>query len=250
MSIGPANIFQLEIADYWADKRKGILRLFLTLLIGGPFILFQMPRQVQLAGLSMVLLFSCFFGSAVAFGRRHSDGRIDRLKLMALSRWSIYGDTLLVRSMMDFLRLGILLFLFLLLQGNPAHLSQMITAAGALFASILFYSILGCLLGTCLKNNPEIHLFGALGCALLGAASGIIPLPQRLLIIVDALNPWNPLKHLITRIENIIFDERVVTASLDIWPIVLLAAAVGIIFLRSLDLSPYRIGIRPKNRKR
>ena len=209
MSIGPANLFQLEMAELWADKKKGMLRLSLTLLIGCPFILFQMPLQVQLAGLSMVLIFSCFFGSAVALGRRHSEGRIDRLKIMALTRWSIYGDTLLARSIVDFLCIGILLVLFLLLNGNPPSLSFMLTTAGVLLASVLVYNILGSFLGVFLKNNSEIHLFGALGCALLGAASGILPLPARLLIIVNTLNPWNPLSHLLTRLEGIIRDESV-----------------------------------------
>ena len=249
MSIGPANLFQLEMAELWADKKKGMLRLSLTLLIGCPFILFEMPSRVQLAGLSMVLIFSCFFGSAVALGRRHSEGRIDRLKIMALSRWSIYGDTLMARSTMDFLRLGILLVLFLLLRGNSPSLSFMIATAGALLASVLAFNILGTILGTFLRNNPEIHLFGALGCALLGAASGILPLPERLLIIVDALNPWNPLSHLLTRLEWIIRAEKVTATSVDVFPILLLAAAAGVILLRSLNIRPLRFRIPLKYRK-
>ena len=249
MSIGPANLFQLEMAELWADKKKGMLRLSLTLLIGCPFILFEMPPRVQLAGLSMVLIFSCFFGSAVALGRRHSEGRIDRLKIMALSRWSIYGDTLMARSTMDFLRLGILLVLFLLLRGNSPSLSIMIATAGALLASVLAFNILGTILGTFLRNNPEIHLFGALGCALLGAASGILPLPERLLIIVDALNPWNPLSHLLTRLEGIIRAENVTATPVDVFPILLLAAAAGVILLRSLNIRPLRFRIPPKYRK-
>jgi hypothetical protein len=249
MSSGPANLFQLEMAEIWADKKKVMLRLSLTLLIGCPFILFEMPLQVQLAGLSMVLIFSCFFGSAVALGRRHSEGRIDRLKIMALSRWSIYGDTLLARSILDFLRIGILLILFLLFRGNLPTFSFVITVAGALLATVLVYSIMGSFLGTFLRNNPEIHLFGALGCALLGAASGVLPLPTRLLIIVDTLNPWNPLSHLLTKLEEIIRNGCVMATPRDVFSILLLATAAGVILLRSLNINPFLLRMQFKRGK-
>jgi hypothetical protein len=150
---------------------------------------------------------------------------------------------------MDFLRLGILLALFLLLRGNPPSLSFVITTAGALLASVLVCNILGGFLGTFLRNNPEIHLFGALGCALFGAASGILPLPARLLIIVDSLNPWNPLAHLLTKLEAFIDDKNVVATPLDVFSTLLLAATAGVILLRSLNISPFRLRIPFKKDK-
>jgi ABC-type multidrug transport system permease subunit len=193
----PANVFQLELAVNFASVRTFIMKLGFTMVLGFPFILFSMPPRVQVAGLVMIVLFICFFGAAVAFVRRRNDGIMERLKLLPIARWKILADFLLSTTAADIIQLSPLIILFILVHGSQIGLGAIVSVFGMLVFTVLFFNLLGLLLGWAMRSNPEVHLIGALATATIAFISGILPVPVRVRPVIETASRWSPL-HLLS----------------------------------------------------
>ncbi len=201
----PANLFQLELAVNFASVRNFIMKLGFTIVLGFPFILFSMPFRVQVAGLVMIVLFISFFGAAVAFVRRRKDGVMERLKLLPIARWKIVSDFLLSTTAADIIQLFPLILLFILVYGSGFGLGALVSVFGIFFFTVIFFNLLGVLLGWAMRRNPEVQLIGALTTAIIAFLSGILPVPIRLRMVVDTVSRLSPLNHLsltLARIGN------------------------------------------------
>lgn len=188
----PANLFQLELSSLIAGTRGLLLKLGVSLLLGLPFLLFDMPSAVRLAGLTAILTFTSFFGAAVGVVRRRSEGQLQRLALLPVRRSVVLLDLLLSFAALDAAQLGILLTLFLLIHAQGPTLAGVLLAAVRLLQAVILLNVLGMALGLALRSNPEVHLFGALAAAALLALSGQIPAPGRLRPALAIVSPWNP----------------------------------------------------------
>lgn len=200
----PGNIFQLEMRTAFARKRSIIMKLGFTFLLGFPFVIFAIPLKVQVAGLVMLVLFTSFFGAAVTLVRRRADGFILRLRILPIPGWVILGDFLIAGVVIDLMQMGTLLALFTLVHGSGVSPGAVILTGGLFFLAVLFLNIAGMLLGFAMKSNSEVHLVGALTLGILAFISDIIPVPGRLIPIIETTGRWSPIAAFARALERLV----------------------------------------------
>jgi ABC-type multidrug transport system permease subunit len=191
--VRPGNVFQLEMAAAVAGRRTLMIRLGFTLLLGLPFILVSMPVKIQASGLSVIIIFIAFFGSAVTFVRRKSEGHMDRLKILPVPGWRIIGDMVLAGAFIDCIQMGLLFFFLFMIYGSFMTYITILKITGLFITTLLLLNLLGILLASITKDNAEVHLFGTLGSGLLAFISGLFPVPDSLEPVVRLATAWNPL---------------------------------------------------------
>ncbi|MCF8131482.1 MAG: ABC transporter permease [Deltaproteobacteria bacterium] len=189
----PHNVFQLETAAFLANRRGLIIRLGFTALLGLPFVVIAMPLQIRLSGLSFIIIFVTFFGAAVSSVRRKREGHYERLKVLPLPLWNIQMDMMLAGALVDFIQTGFLLVLFMVFYGTSITLGAILKISGLFILTLVLFNALGMMLACLVKNNSEVHLFGALGAFILAFLSSLMPVPaaiQKWILVIDR---WNPL---------------------------------------------------------
>ncbi len=191
----PGNVFCLELAAAFADRRRIALRVGLSLLLAIPFVLIRMPARAQTAGIAMVILFTGLFGAAVSHAHLREDGRFDRLVLLPKSRSILWLDLALAATLSRLVPVAIVLIAFVVVNGSGTTAATLLVLAGLLCASLLLLALLGIGAARLAHSNAEVHLFGALVAALTAFLSGLTPLPGRLAWLADAAR-WNPLSQL------------------------------------------------------
>jgi len=188
-----SNVFQLEIAAALAGRRSMMIRLGFTWLLGLPFILVDMPLRVKVSGLSVIIIFIAFFGAAVTYVRRKTEGKLERLKILPIPGWRITGDMILAGALMDCIQMFLLLLLFFMTLDVPVTFVAVLKITGLFITSVLLFNLLGILLALTVKDNSEVHLFGVLGAILLAFLSGLFPVSERLQPMTDLAGACNPL---------------------------------------------------------
>jgi hypothetical protein len=183
----------MEILNAVSKPRTLFLRVGLTLLLGLPFVLAPMPLRVRVSGLLMLILFTGLFGAAVSRVRRRTDGRLEIVRLLPLRPAVAFLDFALAGAAVDVLQTGPLLALFFLLHAKAPSLALLVATTALFVAVALILNLAGLALGTILETNAEVHLAGALTVALLAFASGLIPAPERIRAVLEALQAMNPL---------------------------------------------------------
>jgi hypothetical protein len=191
----PGNLFRLELAAAFADRRRIVLRISISALLALPFILVDMPARVQAAGIVMVILFTSFFGAAVGHARLRADLRFDRLALLPIRRSLLWLDLVLASAMARFVPTSIVLAGYVLINGQSLTARVVVVLFGLFCGSVILLTLLGIGIGRLARNNGEVHLFGALAAVILACISGVTPLPRRLTWLAATMN-WNPIARL------------------------------------------------------
>jgi hypothetical protein len=189
----PHNVFQLETAAFLANRRGLIIRLGFTLLLGLPFVIIAMPLKIRLSGLSFIIIFVTFFGAAVSSVRRKTEGHDERLKVLPLPLWHIRMDMMLAGALVDFIQTGFLLVLFMVFYGTGITLGAILKISGLFIMTIVLFNTFGMMLACLMKNNSEVHLFGALGAFILAFLSSLMPVPAPIQNWILIIGGWNPL---------------------------------------------------------
>jgi hypothetical protein len=179
----------------FGDRRQMILRIGVSCLLALPFILVGMPPQAQAGGIVMVILFTGFFGAAVSHAHLRADGRLARLHLLPISRWTLWLDLVLSSLLMRLGPSAVVLAGFTAVNGRNVTWSGLVNLAGLLCAALLLLALLGIGTGRLARSNAEVHLFGALATGILALLSGVAPLPERLLRL-EAVTGWSPIARL------------------------------------------------------
>ena len=232
--MNPANVFQMEMAMVLAVKRRLFLRLGVTFLLGLPFVILVMPMRIRVVGLLMLLIFSGFFGAAVSFVRRRTDGHLGRLYGLPVSKWAILGDLLMAGAVVDVIQVGAVLVVYGFFHGCDMHVAFLLETIAFFVIAVLVLNLLGMGLGYCLTSNPEVHLFGAFGAGLIAFMSGLLPAPAATRGLIDTITPWNPLARLG-------FDLQGLTLGIEAGSHVALASGLtlmsfaGLLLLRAVD---------------
>lgn len=196
----PGNLFLLEMASALGDRRRLALRTGIGILLALPFIFVDMPARAKASGVTMVILFTSFFGAAVHHARLRADQRLARLHLLPTRRSVLWLD-LVLASMLG--RLGpalVVLVCFVLVNGQGLSGGDFIGVAGLLCGALLMLTLLGMAVGWLARSNGEVHLFGALVAALVALASGIMPVSDRLTWLATA-GAWNPVARLLATLS-------------------------------------------------
>jgi ABC-type multidrug transport system permease subunit len=234
--VKPANVFQLELAELLKSRRTLALKLGVTVLLGLPFVLFNMPLAAKTAGIIGLLIFTSFFGAAVALARRRADGRFRALLLLPVSRPALFLDMLLSATVLDMVQIGVVLALFAGLNGPKLSLPVLFNGLARLAQAVLLLNTLGLALGLSLRRNPEVHLAGALCTAVLLLLSGQIPVPERLERLVAPLVRVNPAARLAGVLAAVRADVMRIAPEVVVFLIVL----AGALLWRSVDWLPSR----------
>jgi len=198
----PGNLFRLQTLAALGDRRHLILRIGISFLLAMPFIFVGMPARVKAAGIVMVILFTSFFGAAVGHARLRAEMRLARLMLLPTSRAIIWLDLVLASTLSRLVPAVIVLSGFVLINGQNIVPVSIIDLFGLLCSSLILLTLLGMGTGRLARSNGEVHLFGALVCAIIAFVSGVTPLPQKLLWL-KAMVAFNPLGRLLTFLTNI-----------------------------------------------
>lgn len=222
----PSNVFEVELASSFATRRAIVLRLGLPLLLGLPFVLFEMPAEAKAAGITMLLLFLTFLGASVGHARREREGRLAALRLLPVPRWLGWSDLLLAGSVTDLCQMTPVIGLIVVMEGRGLGIGPAMGLAVPLVTTVLVLNALGMLLATCFAENAEIHLLGALGTSFLAFLSGVFPVPGRLSALVDMSARLSPVAW---------FDEHLVALlagrPTDFTSTAVVAVLPGIVFL-------------------
>ncbi|MBW7988730.1 MAG: hypothetical protein FVQ84_01730 [Planctomycetes bacterium] len=196
------NVFRLQLAAYFGDRRRIILRIGVSALLALPFIFVSMPARAQATGLVMVILFTGFFGAAVGHARLRADLRYARLALLPMSRGVLWLDLVLASALARLAPVMVVLAGFLVVSGREVTPASLIDLLGLLCASLLLLTLLGMGTGRLARSNGEVHLFGALVCAMLAFISGVTPLPEKLTWLTTT-TAWNPISRLLTALTRL-----------------------------------------------
>ncbi|MBN1362198.1 MAG: hypothetical protein JW993_16500 [Sedimentisphaerales bacterium] len=191
----PGNLFCLELAAAFADRRRLALRVGLSVLLALPFILIDMPAQAQAAGVAMVILFTGLFGAAVGHARLREDRRYERLALLPTARGTRWLDLVLASTLSRLAPTVVVLTTFVIIDGRGTAAAPLLLLSAMLCGSLLLLTLLGMLTARLAHSNAEVHLFGALAGGLLAFLSGLTPLPARMAWLAGPMN-WNPLSQL------------------------------------------------------
>ncbi len=197
----PGNVFRLQLASAFADRRRVILRVCISALLAMPFVFVAMPARVQAAGMVMVILFTSFFGAAVSHANLRSDSRLTRLMLLPTSRVVLWLDLILASALTRLAPVSVVVAGFVLVNGQSMTPAALIALCGLLCSSLVLVTMFGIATGRLARSNGEVHLFGAMACGLLAFLSGITPIPERLswLAATAAFNPIARLPAALTR---------------------------------------------------
>ncbi len=198
----PGNLFCLQLTAAFRDRRQIVLRIGVSLLLSLPFLLVGMPARVQAAGITMVILFTGFFGSAVSHAHLRADQRLARLSLLPMPRRVLYLDLVLSSIVMRLGPAAVVLAGFVIVTGRNVTPGVLLKLAGLLCATLGLLTLLGMATGRLARNNAEVHLFGALATAMLAVLSGVMPVPARLAGLTTILS-WNPVARLLMALEGL-----------------------------------------------
>jgi hypothetical protein len=200
----PGNLFRLHVLATFGDRRHLILRIGISLLLAMPFIFVGMPARAKAAGIVMVILFTSFFGAAVGHARLRAEMRLARLVLLPTSRAIIWLDLVLASMLSRLVPAVIVLSGFVLINGQNTMPASIINLFGLLCSSLILLTLLGMGTGSLAHSNGEVHLFGALVCAMIALFSGVTPLPEKLMWLqkATALNPIGRLLMFLTNMGN------------------------------------------------
>lgn len=196
------NLFCLQLATAFADRRRVFLRIGVSALLALPFIFVGMPARAQAAGIVMVILFTGFFGAAVGHARLREDGRLERLLLLPTPRATLWLDLALASTVSRAAPAVVVLTAFVAVNARNVTVGALVALAGLLCATLVLLTLLGMATGRLTRSNAEVHLFGALTVGLLAVVSGVAPLPERLAPLAAA-TAWNPIGRLLSALVRL-----------------------------------------------
>jgi ABC-type multidrug transport system permease subunit len=197
----PGNLFRLQVLSTFGDRRRIILRIGVSFLLAIPFIFVEMPVRAKTAGIVMVILFTSFFGAAVGHARLRADMRFSRLMLLPTSRGVIWLDLVLASTLSRLVPALIVLSGFVIINGQNVMPASIISLVGLLYSSLVLLTLLGMGTGRLARSNGEVHLFGALVCAMIALISGVTPVPERV-IWLKVATAWNPIGRMLTLLTS------------------------------------------------
>jgi len=192
----PGNVFRLQLAAAFADRRRVILRICVIALLAMPFVLVKMPPRAQAAGIVMVVLLTGFFGAATGHARLRSDSRLALLMLLPTPGVLLWLDLILTSALTRLTPAAVVITGFALVNGRNLTPAALIAIFGLLCGSLILVTVLGMGTGRLARSNGEVHLFGAMACGILAFVSGVTPIPEKLRWLT-ATATFNPIARLL-----------------------------------------------------
>jgi ABC-type multidrug transport system permease subunit len=243
----PTNLFQLELANVFANGRSMMMKLGYAYLLGFPFALIRMPVQARVIGIVMLILFTSFYGAATTIVTRKTDGQLTRLRQLPIRRSVLVADFLLSGAVVDIAQVAVVIAVLLLVNAVSVSGPLLLTVAAAFVLSVLLMNLLGMMLGAVSRNSQEVHLIGAFGVALIAFLSGLFPVPRRIEPLIDAVSRLSPLRALATAMETSMSGGAIPDSAMWSVSVSLVSLAVSVIvFALRWSRRSRRRGARPR----
>jgi hypothetical protein len=235
----PGNLFRLELAAAFADRRRIALRISVSALLALPFILVDMSARAQAAGIVIVILFTSFFGAAVGHAKLRADLRFDRLTLLPIRRSLLWLDLVLASALARLVPTTVVLAGYVLINGKNLTSRAVVVLFGLFCGSVILLTLLGIGIGRIARSNGEVHLFGALAAVILACISGVTPLPQRLTWLAATMD-WNPVARLHSMLTRIATGSTVMGLTELVFASFMLGGIAVIVVLRWISGGAFR----------
>ena len=232
--MNPGNLFRLELSATFGNRRLLVKRLALPVLLGLPFTFAAMPAHARIAGITMIVLFTAFFGAAVGIVRRRNDGILMRLRLLPIHPVLVWADLVLASTAIDMIQTFPLLLLHGLVHGVFVDAGYFAGLVGVFALTVLCLNIWGALLAYFMESNAEVHLIGALAVGLVAFGSGLMPAPARLVPLIAFLKPWNPVALFADGLGGLAIEGSTISIA---WAILLIPFAL-LMFFRMWTIFP------------
>jgi hypothetical protein len=233
------NLFRLHLAASFINRRSIILRIGVSALFAIPFILVDMPARAQASGIVMVILFTGLFGAAVSHVHLRTDLRLERLTLLPMPRGVLWLDLVLTSIVIRLVPLIIILTGFAAINGQSVTPASLINLFGLLCSSLILLTLLGIVTGQLAHSNGEVHLFGALTCAILAFISGITPLPDRLTWMKQTM-VCNPIARLQMALTRLTTGDKSVPLLEFIFALFTISIIIALVILRWISGGMYK----------
>ena len=227
----PGNLFRLQLAAAFANRRRHRQQLGIVGLLAMPFVLVEMPARAQAAGVVMVIIFTAFFGAAVGHMRLRTDQRMARLSLLPMSRLTLWLDVVLASMLDRLIPAAIVPAAFAAVNGQGVTATAAVHIAGLLCGSLLLLTVLGIATARLARDNGEVHLFGALACGGIALLGGVPPLPERLSWL-DPVAAWNPIGQFVAALTRLADGSAAVTTSQLVSALAVIGAVAAVAAVR------------------
>lgn len=190
------NLLKVELTNSFVNGKSLSIKLGYAYLIGIPFALIRMTVNARVLGVVVLILFTSFFGAATTIVSRRSDGILGKLRLLPIRSASFVLDFLLSGAIVDFLQVGVVIGLLLLVNGSSVSFAILAAIAGTFVLSVLLLNLLGMVLGFYTGGSQEVYLIGSLGAGLIGFLAGLYPVSGRIERVIDWTSRFIPLRYL------------------------------------------------------
>ena len=227
----PLNLFRLQLMDTLTGRSRLAVRFGVTLLLALPFILVKMPTAAKTSGVVMVILFTSFFGTAIAHARLCEDGRFSRLRMLPIPTSLLWLDLTLAYAVGRLVPAGILLAGFIIINAGHVPPTAWAYTVSLLCIAVLTLVALATLIGHLCRSNGQVHLVSALTCGVIASVSGIIPAAPRLSSLTAVLDV-NPLYQLQHTLSDMIEAAATISSLKSIIYFIIMAVFIFVIILR------------------
>lgn len=151
------------------SKKALAMKFLLPLLLLSPLALGHVPDHIKAWILSMAVLFTGTFGSAVGLAQIGESKMLEKLAVMPVSPRRIIADYMMASMLMDGLQLMVP---FVLVAGLTA--SHLPAAMACYVAALVASSALGVIVAVMAGSSAGVHLYAALAVLVSGALSSPI----------------------------------------------------------------------------
>lgn len=166
VQIKPDRFWEKEIMEDCRSKKALAMKFLLPLLLLSPLAFGHVPDHIKAWILSVAVLFTGTFGSAVGLAQIRESRMLEKLAVTPVSPRRIIADYMMASMLMDGLQLMVP---FVLVAGLTT--SRLPMAMACYVAALVAASALGVIVAVMAGSSAEVHLYAALAVLVSGALS-------------------------------------------------------------------------------
>ena len=157
--MNPNNLLSKEFIEFFKNKKTMIIKLLLPLILSIPLMIPGMPLSIKAGLFAMIIIFISTFGSSVSLIQLKDNKLIERLAVLPTSEYEFIYEYIASNSLIDAIKLGIPLFLFLIFNMTTLNALNVFWILVNFIISIIFANSLGVIVALIAKSSGEGHLF-------------------------------------------------------------------------------------------
>ena len=209
--MNPNNLLSKEFIEFFKNKKTMIIKLLLPLILSIPLMIPGMPLSIKAGLFAMIIIFISTFGSSVSLIQLKDNKLIERLAVLPTSEYEFIYEYIASNSLIDAIKLGIPLFLFLIFNMTTLNALNVFWILVNFIISIIFANSLGVIVALIAKSSGEGHLFSIIMVLVVSVISGIFFVNlSPLLNFLQFLTPFSSLSNSIIDYWNGILQMSII----------------------------------------